>query len=124
MFAVYLAAKSVGYPATLARLATSWVAYLVIGTASPAAMTLTPVFARSAGVLIPAGFVVGAMTVSLLPAKVTAAPAARPLSTSFFELVVSADRKTSAGAPCSIWVSSVADESVEIVIVVPGFAAS
>ena len=37
---------------------------------------------------------------------------------------VSAERKTSAGAPCSIWVSSVADESVEIVSVVPGLAAS
>ena len=62
--------------------------------------------------------------VSLLPANVTAAPSASPASTSFFGLVVSADRKTSAGAPCSIWVSSAEDESVEIVSVVPGFAAS
>ena len=87
-------------------------------------MTLTPALARSAGDLIPAGFAVGTMTVSMLPAKSTAAPAARPLSTSFFGFVVSADRKTSAGAPCSIWVSSADDESVEIVRVVPGLAAS
>src|SRR5580765_83466 len=100
------------------------VAYFVIGTASPAAMTLTPVLARSFGDAIPAGFAVGTMIVSLLPANVVAAPAARPLSTSFFGLVVSAERNTSAGAPCSIWVSSVADESVEIVSVVPGLAVS
>ena len=70
--------------------------------------------------MIPAGFAVGTMIVSLLPAKVTAAPAARPLSTSFFGFAVSADRKTSAGAPCSIWVSRADDESVEIVRVEPG----
>ena len=87
-------------------------------------MTLTPALARSAGVVIPAGLSVGTMIVSLLPANVTGSPAARPLSTSFFGFVVSADRKTSAGAPCSICVSSADDESVEIVSVVPGFAAS
>ena len=74
--------------------------------------------------MIPAGLAVGTMTVSMLPAKSTGAPSARPLSTSFFGFVVSADRKTSAGAPCSIWVSRADDESVEIVSVVPGLAAS
>ena len=73
---------------------------------------------------MPAGLSVGTMTVSWLPAKLTGAPAARPLSTSFCGFVVSADRKTSAGAPCSILVSSADDESVEIVSVVPGLAAS
>ena len=34
--------------------------------------------------------------------------------------VVSADRKTSAGAPCSIFVSRAAEESVEITSVTPG----
>ncbi len=87
-------------------------------------MTLTPAFARSTGVAIPAGLAVGTMIVNLLPAKVTAAPSARPASTSFFGFVVSADRKTSAGAPCSIWVSRADDESVERVTVVPGFAVS
>jgi len=67
---------------------------------------------------------VGTITVSLLPAKLMAAPAERPLSTSFFGLVVSAERKTSAGAPCSIWVSSAAEESVEIVSLEPGYAVS
>ena len=87
-------------------------------------MTLTPDFARSAGVSILAGLSDGTMTVSLLPAKVTAAPSARPASTSFFGFVVSAERNTSAGAPCSIWVSSADDESVETVTVVPGWAVS
>ena len=87
-------------------------------------MTLTPGFARSFGDVMPAGLLVGTTIVSLLPAKVTAAPSARPLSTSFFGFVVSADRKTSAGAPCSICVSRAADESVEIVSLVPGFAVS
>src|SRR3954447_16162084 len=102
----------------------SWVAYFVIGTASPAATILTPLRARSAGVLTPAGLAVGTTIASLFPANGTAAPVASPLSTSFVGFDVSADRKTSAGAPCSIWVTSVADESVEIVSVVPGFTAS
>src|SRR3954468_19944293 len=102
----------------------SWAAYLLIGTASPAAMTLIPAFARSAGVLIADEVPVGTMIVSLLRANATGAAAVRPLSTSFWGLFVSADRKTSAGAPCSICVSSVADESVEIVSFVPAFAVS
>ena len=47
-----------------ARFATSWFAYFVIGTVSPAAMTLTPALARSAGLWMPAGLAVGTMTVS------------------------------------------------------------
>jgi hypothetical protein len=97
---------------------------LVIGTVSPAAMTLTPALARSAAEAIPAGLSAGTTTVSLLPAKVTTRPSARPASTSFCGLVWSADRKTSAGAPCSICVSSADEESVEMVTVVPGFAIS
>ena len=96
----------------------------MIGTVSPAAMTLTPGLARSAGDAMPAGLAVGTTIVSLLAANGTGSPSARPLSTSFFGFVVSADRKTSAGAPCSIWVSSADEESVEIVRVVPGVAAS
>ena len=87
-------------------------------------MTFRPGFARSAGDAMPAGLPFGTMIVSLLPAKSTASPAAKPPSTSFLGFVVSADRKTSAGAPCSIWVSSADDESVETVIVEPGLAAS
>jgi hypothetical protein len=60
----------------------------------------------------------------LLPANTTAAPSASPLSTSFLGFVVSAESNRSAGAPCSIWVSSAADESVESVIVTPAFAVS
>ena len=80
--------------------------------------------ARSAGVDTPPGLSVGVITVSLLPANTIGSPLANPPSTSFCGLVVSADRNTSAGAPCSIWVSSADDESVEIVSVVPGLAAS
>ena len=87
-------------------------------------MISTPSFARSAGDWIPAGLSVGTMTVSLLPANGIASPLAKPPSTSFCGLAVSADRNTSAGAPCSICVSSADDESVEIVRSVPGFAAS
>ena len=87
-------------------------------------MTLTPGFARSAGDVMPAGLPFGTMIVSLLPAKSIGRPMRNPPSTSFLGFVVSADRKTSAGAPCSIWVSSADDESVETVIVEPGFAAS
>jgi len=56
----------------------------------------------------------------LVAGNVDGSAAARPLSTSFFGLVVSAERKTSAGAPCSIWVSRAAEESVEIVSLEPG----
>ena len=108
----------------MARLATSCVAYLVIGTSSPAATTFRPDFARSLGVDTPPGLSVGVITVSLLPANTTGSPLAKPPSTSFCGFVLSADRKTSAGAPCSICVSSVDEESVEIVSVVPGLAAS
>ena len=69
--------------------------------------------------MIPAGFPIGTITVSLFVANVTAGPAARPLSTSFCGLVVSADRKTSAGAACSILVSSADEESVVIVSFAP-----
>src|SRR6516164_9723006 len=99
-------------------------AYLVIGTVSPAAITLTPLFAMSIGVLIFAGFVVGVMIVRRLPAKLTGEPRARPFVTSFWGFDVSADSRTSAGAPCSILVSSADEESVEMVSVMPGFAAS
>ncbi len=95
-----------------------------MGTESPAAITLTPFRARSAGVAMPAGLAAGTMTVSRLPANFTTAPDARPVSTSFCGLAVSADRNTSTGAPCSIFVSSAEDESIEMVSVVPGFAAS
>src|SRR5262245_27783313 len=87
-------------------------------------MTLTPLFARSIGDVILAGFADGTITVRRFPAKSFMAPSARPLSTNFFGLVVSAERKMSAGAPCSIWVSSAADESVEIVSVEPGWVDS
>ena len=99
-------------------------AYLVIGTASPAAITFTPGLARSFGDWMEAGFAVGTMTVRRLPANLVRALPARPLSTSFWGLAVSAERKTSAGAPCSIWVSSADDESVEMVSVVPAWEAS
>src|SRR3954470_17520643 len=124
MLAVYLAAKSAGEPGCFARLPTSCLAYFVIGTVSPAAMTFTPDFARSAGVVSPAGLAIGTMMVSLLAANGIAGPLANPPSMSFFGFVVSADRNTSAGAPCSICVSRADEESVEIVSVVPGLAVS
>ena len=80
--------------------------------------------ARSNGVVSPPGLSVGVMTVSSLPAKTVGSPAASPASTSFCGLVVSADRKTSAGAPSVICVARAADESVEMVSVEPGTAAS
>jgi hypothetical protein len=64
------------------------------------------------------------MIVSLLPAKITIEPVAKPPSMSFCGFVVSADRRTSDGAPCSTLVASAEDESVERVSVVPGLAAS
>ena len=95
-----------------------------MGTPSAHAMTFTPLFARSVGEVIAAGLAVGTMTVSLLPANTVIEPEARLLSSSFWGFAVSAERNTSAGAPCSILVSSAADESVEMVSVMPGFAAS
>ena len=85
---------------------------------------MTPGLARSIGEVMPAGLAVGTTIVSLLPANGTRSPAASPLSTSFCGFVVSADRKTSAGAPCSICVSRADEASVETVSVVPGFAVS
>jgi hypothetical protein len=64
------------------------------------------------------------MTVSRLPANLVTSPDARPLSTRLWGFLVSAERNTSAGAPCSIFVASAVELSVEIVSVVPGFAAS
>ncbi len=64
------------------------------------------------------------MIVSLFVANATASPPAKPPSTSLAGCAVSADRKTSAGAPCSICVASVDDESVDDFSVVPGTTAS
>jgi len=83
-------------------------------------MTFVPAFARSAGVAIPAGFAAGTMTVSRFPAKSTSVPSARPPSTSAFGFDWSAERKASAGAPCSIWVRSVDEASVAMVRVTLG----
>jgi hypothetical protein len=66
----------------------------------------------------------GTMIVRRFLAKTTGAADAKPPSTNFCGFVVSAERKTSAGAPCSICVSRADDESVENVIVVPGCAVS
>src|SRR5512143_866129 len=87
-------------------------------------MTLTPLLAMSAGAAISAGLADGVMTVSRFPANGTTDPAARPRSTSVWGLLVSADRNTSAGAPCSILVASAVDESVEMITVVPGVSDS
>src|SRR3974377_1893609 len=86
-------------------------------------MTLNALLEGSAGVWMPAGFAVGTMTVRRLPANFVGAPEARPLSTSFWGFDVSAERNTSTGAPCSIFVSSADDESVDTVNDVPGWAA-
>src|SRR4051794_23434868 len=101
----------------------SWVAYFVIGTLSPAAMIFTPGLAMSFGDAIPAGSSLGVMITRWLPANGVTSPLANPPPTSFLGFVVSADRKTSAGAPCSIFVSRADDESVETVRVVPAWAA-
>src|SRR3954451_10196849 len=87
-------------------------------------MILIPPRARSAGDEIPAGLSAGTTMVRMFPANATAAPSARPLSVSFFGFDVSAERNTSAGAPCPICVSSAADESVEIVRIDRGCDAS
>ena len=62
----------------MARLATSWVAYFVIGTLSPAAMILTPGFARSAGDGCPAGLAVGTMIVSCVAGERRGVAAGEP----------------------------------------------
>jgi hypothetical protein len=54
----------------------------------------------------------GTMTVSWLHAKTTASMAA-PLSSSVTTFAMSADAKTSAGAPCSIWARNAEDASKE-----------
>src|SRR4051794_34657669 len=87
-------------------------------------MILTPGDARSRGDAIFAGLSFGAISVRWFAANPSAGPAVRPLSTSFWAFVVSADRKTSAGAPCSILISSADDASVETTRLVPGLAAS
>jgi hypothetical protein len=71
---------------------------------------------------MPAGFAVGTMIARRFEANVTSEPDARRLSTSFCALAVSAERNRSAGAPCSIFVSSADEESVDTVNVVPGCA--
>src|SRR5439155_18528469 len=116
--------KADGSPVDFARFATTRRAYVVIGTSSPAAMIFSPRRARSAGDAILAGLAAGTTMVRTFPANATGLPSARPLAASLFGFDVSADRKTSAGAPCSIWVSRAADESVEIVNTEPGWAAS
>ena len=63
----------------LGEVGDSWLAYFVIGTASPAAMTLTPGLARSAGVVMPAWFAVGTMTVNVLPGEGDGRAARQPL---------------------------------------------
>ena len=73
---------------------------------------------------MPPGLSAGTMIVRRFVAMTTAPPLANPPSTSLAGCVVSADRKTSAGAPCSICVASVDDESVDNVSVVPGVTAS
>ena len=124
MLAVNAAGKSAGNPAFATRLSRSWSVYFWMGTPSAAAMILTPSPARSAGVSMPAGLSAGTMITRWLPANGVTPPAASPASTSFCGLAVSADRNTSAGAPCSILVSRAADESVETVSVTPGVAVS
>src|SRR4029079_191509 len=111
-------------PGILASRPTACVAYFVMGTSSPAAMIFTPGVARSAGVVMPAGLAVGTITVRLLPAKAVVGPVVRPAVTRASGFLVSADRKTSAGAPFWIWVARAADESVEMVSRMPGTAAS
>src|SRR5439155_2212785 len=108
----------------LARFATTRRAYVVIGTSPPAAMIFTPCRERSVGEVLCAGLSAGTTIVRTFPANETGLPSASPLPTSPFGFDVSADRKTSAGAPCSIWVSRAADESVESVRTEPGWAAS
>src|SRR2546426_227977 len=87
-------------------------------------MILTPVRARSAGDEIFPGLSAGITIVRTLPANATVGPSASDLSVRFLGFDVSADRKTSAGALCSIWVSRAADESVEILNTEPGWVAS
>ena len=94
------------------------------GTWPAQATTLTPDRARSLKPVMRAGFPGGTTMVRVLVAKFLASPSTRssPLSLSMFR--VSAEAKTSAGAPCVICVTRSAEPAKLRVTSDPGLAAS
>src|SRR5215210_3334443 len=80
-------------------------AYSAIGTPSWANTSFTPGFARSCSCCIPAGLSLGTITTGRFLAKVCGSDT-RSSSTAVSIFASSAEAKTSAGAPCSSWVSS------------------
>ena len=94
------------------------------GTWLAQATTLTPDRARSLKPVMRAGFPGGTTMVSVFVAKLPGSPATRssPLSLSMFR--VSAEAKTSAGAPWVICVTRSAEPAKLRVTSVPGLAAS
>ena len=78
---------------------------------------------KSAREWMPSGLP-GLVTISSeLRAKITGFPSMSPAVWTVFIVSVSAEAKTSAGAPCWIWVASVPEDPKLNVIVVPGWAA-
>src|SRR6478735_3227412 len=93
------------------------------GTCGAQTTTSTPSFARSANEVMPAGFPGGVTMVRILLAKFTGVPATRFAVLALFMLLVSAEAKTSAGAPAVSWVTR-SDEPAKLKVTVdPGFSA-
>src|SRR6478752_2728396 len=94
------------------------------GTWGAQTTTFTPGFARSAKALIDAGLDGGTAISRTFVAKLTGAPSTSFASVSLVMFLVSADAKTSAGAPWVICVARSEEPAKFSVIVVPGFFAS
>ena len=117
------ASRDFGVTVTLA-LASTWSANLPHGTVVSQSTTTVPGLARSASVWMFFGLPFSVTITSLFFAKFTGAPALRFAVTTLFMLAWSADANASAGAPCSICVSSSDDAPKLKSSLVPGFAVS
>src|SRR5689334_22979211 len=94
------------------------------GTAGAHSTTVTPGLARSARPVIPAGLPGGTAISSVLDAKLTGAVAVSESPVALAMFFVSAEAKTSAGAPCWSWATRSDDPAKLKVTFVPGCAFS
>src|SRR6478752_1399651 len=94
------------------------------GTCGAQTTTFTPGLARSAKELIDAGLDGGTAISRTFVAKLAGAPSISSASVSLVMFLVSAEAKTSAGAPWVICVARSEDPAKFSVILVPGFLAS
>ena len=94
------------------------------GTCGAQTTTFTPGLARSAKELIDAGLDGGTAISRTFVAKLAGVPSTSFASVSLAMFLVSAEAKTSAGAPWVIWVTRSEDPAKFSVILVPGFFAS